>query len=121
MGPDAVTDSEDRVEVVMVDEPRNLFLSFALNYSEFPNSCRRVELPLLEDVSKVLVDRRNGDLVQLSQKALGQPNRPAIEAHLDTAPTVLPLVEDDFGGRGSSGLVYLHDFAASRRHPWYPD
>lgn len=64
-------------------------LSLALNYSEFPNSCRGVELLLVEEVTQVLVDRGNGDLVQLRQKTLREPDGPAVEAHLNATPPVL--------------------------------
>jgi hypothetical protein len=46
MGPDAVADGEDHVEVVVVDESRNLPLSFKLNYPEFPDSCPGIKLSL---------------------------------------------------------------------------
>src|SRR5262249_5541780 len=77
----AVPDGEDAVEVVMIDEPRNLPLALDLNYSEFPNGCRGVEFLLVEDVSQVLVDRGHGDLVQSPEKTLREPDSPAVQAY----------------------------------------
>ena len=116
VGADAVADGEDHVEVVVVDEPRNLPPPLGLNYSEFPNGCRGIELLLVEDVSEVLVDRGDSDLVQLCHEALREPDRPAVEAHLDTASPILPLVEDDLGRRWrAAGLSHSGTEAKASR------
>jgi len=98
VGADAITDSENDVEVVVVDEARDLAVSLSLNYPEFPDGCRRVGLAFLEDVLKVLVDRPNVLLEQLGEEALREPHGAAVKAHLDAASPVLALGEDDLGG-----------------------
>ena len=58
LGFNAVTDRDNRVEILMLNFPLNLAFTLLPNYKEFPYSCRRLKLSLGEHVSNVLV---NGD------------------------------------------------------------
>ena len=88
----------------MLDIAGNLPLALAANYTEFPDSCRRVEFGLLVDVLQMLVDRANILLKQFRDQGLRKPDGLALEAALDACPAVFGLVEDDLAaGRQGRG------------------
>jgi len=55
MAADAETDREDGVQMVVLDLPRHLPFAFDSNYSEFPNSCPKLQFPLGKNAFQVLV------------------------------------------------------------------
>ena len=78
----------------MVEVAGDLARALDSNYSEFPNSCPRIELLLGEDGLQVLVHGRHSDLEQLGDERLRQPDRLVLEPALDPGATVLGLVEN---------------------------
>jgi hypothetical protein len=82
-GTHPVAHSDDRGQRVVVQEPRNLTISLTSNYSEFPNSCPRVELVLFVDVLQVLVYRWDRHAVELGHQALGEPHGALSQAHVN--------------------------------------
>lgn len=73
-------------------KPGDLARTLAANYSEFPNSCHRVQLRFLEDVVKMLIDRRRGDVGRIARVLESSRSRRAllVEAH-DPPPRDLRL------------------------------
>lgn len=67
MRTDAVADGQNGVEVVMVHGAGNLAISLALNYSEFPNSCGRIEFAVVVNALQMFVYRGNGYLEQVGE------------------------------------------------------
>lgn len=82
----------------MLDLAGDLACSFPSNYSEIPNSCLFVQLPLAVDVSDVLVDHCHRNLKELRDQRLTQPQRLIRETAFDPRPTILGLVKDDLSG-----------------------
>lgn len=72
---DAKADSEDGFQVVVLDLATHAPGVFLANYSEFPNSCLKVLLPVFVNAFQVLVDRRDRHLKQLCHQRLGEPDR----------------------------------------------
>jgi len=66
--PHAIANGEDDVKVVMFNVPAHLPRTFALNYSEIPNSCHRVEFLLIVNVVQVLVYGWDCHLKQLGDR-----------------------------------------------------
>ena len=103
MGADAVTDGENGVEVVVIDQARYLAGALGLNYSEFPNSCPGVQFTLVVDVPEMLVDGRHRNPKELSDQGLREPDRLILEAAFDARPAVFGLIKDHFAAWGQRG------------------
>ena len=71
--------------------------AMAANYPEFPDSCLPAQFALLVNVHQMLVDRPHILLEKLRDERLRQPKRLVFKAALHACPSVLGLVEDDFG------------------------
>lgn len=110
MRTDAVADGQNRVEVVVVNRAGNLAISLGLNYSEFPNSSRRVEFTILENALQVLIDGRHRDLEQSRDQPLWKPDRFMRQSHFDPRLAVFSLVKDELAGivRRRCGEVLCH-------------
>ena len=110
MRTDPVADGQNGVEVVVVNRAGNLAISFGLNYSEFPNSSRRVEFTILENALQVLIDGRHRDLEQSRDQPLWKPDRLMQQSHFDPRLAVFSLVKDELAGivRRRCGEVLCH-------------
>jgi len=62
--------------------------ALGLNYPEFPDSCRRIELVYGFDLY----------LIQLGHEPLGKPDGSAVYPHLDTQSAILIDQQLSFGG-----------------------
>lgn len=72
----------------MVQDPRHIPRTLALNYPEFPDSCLGLQLACVVDVYEVLVGRLHGDLIQFRDLTLREPHGLAVEANLQAGCTV---------------------------------
>ena len=76
---------------------RDLARPFGLNYPEFPDSCRRIEFVFSVNVYQMLIYGFDGNLIQLREQPLGEPDGLAVDAHLDVEGAVLIDQELPFG------------------------
>ena len=87
-GADAVTDGEDRIEVVESERAANLPLTLDLNYRGFLGSCLPAQFFFLVDIFKMQTDIVLADCEKLRDFPLGQPDSVVFRAELDAAPPV---------------------------------
>ena len=69
--PDAIANRQNRRKAITVNRTGNLATSLGLNDSEFPNSCRGIDLAILIDIFQMLVDR--GDRHRNSRPSTFEP------------------------------------------------
>src|SRR5437763_1112259 len=72
----------------MIDGPANLRGAFSLNYQALLDSCLRSEFAFLEYVLDVKADVLLGRLEKLSHSSLREPNRLAVQSHLEPQAAV---------------------------------
>ena len=94
----AVADGENGIEVIVINEPGNLPFVFHLNDPEFPDRCLWTMFALVIDVDEMLVRGLLGNLKQVGDQPLRQPDGLPIETDLKLrrAVTVVP----NLNGRG---------------------
>jgi hypothetical protein len=83
----------------VLDVAGGLATALGSKYSEFPNSSTWRLFSLGEDAFEVLVHGRHGNLEQLGDQRLSQPERVGPEAALNARTAVFGLVKDDAGLR----------------------
>ena len=88
----------------MLDLASNLAGAFLANCSESPNSSPGTQFAFSVNALQVLTNGRHGDLEQLGDQGLAEPERLVGEATLHARVSVRRLVQDDFADR----LVALH-------------
>src|SRR5205823_6230140 len=85
---DAVADSENGFQTVVIDLAFDGTGALQTNYPEFPDSCPAVQLALIEDVDQMLVDRADVLVEQLRNLRLREPDRLVLEAALNPRPAI---------------------------------
>jgi hypothetical protein len=73
MAGHAVADGQNRGKAIVLDLASNLAPTLVSNYSEFPNSCHRVNLAILANAFQMLIYGRDGHLKQLRDQHLREP------------------------------------------------
>ena len=69
-GANPIANRRDGVEVVVIDDAPDLACSLSLNYSEFPNSCGRIEFTVVANPFQVLICSRHGHLERFRDQPL---------------------------------------------------
>ena len=93
---DAETDRENGVQVIVLDLSRDFPFTLDSNYSEFPNSCLSRQFFNGVNALQMFVHRGHGDLEQLGNLCLRQPQGFILKTTLDARAAILGLVKDDF-------------------------
>ena len=94
----------------MVDHAADLTAALGLNYSEFPNSCPRIEFALVVNIPQVLVYGRNRYGKQLGNESLGQPDRPLLNADRGPRPPVICGIKEELTARHRQVVAHRRTF-----------
>ena len=91
----SIPNRQDCFQPVMIYQPRDLPISFGLNYSEFPNSCLWRQFPLVVNRCQMLVYSRKRDLIQVRKLPLGQPYIAIVKPKLNTTLGIVGLIKQE--------------------------
>lgn len=87
------------VEIEVFDLALDTTVTFDLNCSEIPNSCRAINLSFLENILYVFADRRFRFVEEQAKLGLRKPNRFILEAHIYSDVARGIFVQDDLAVR----------------------
>src|SRR5665213_896839 len=93
---DAVAYRYDEVKIIVLNPPRNLSISFLLNYQVFLDSCLSYQFALFKYIDNVEADILHCGIEQFRQLRLRQPHCLALHAYLNTRYPTVAFVNNDF-------------------------